>query len=153
MPNINRRSLITGLISFVAAISCGLKMTTESEAKLARYSTIEKEADDFGRVIGVRRLKPSEQTKVAGMTADLTGYEDAQNPQGEMVRVSHRLPLMIAAAVCMIDDIHIAFARNRGELDAIYDRLDVEGLAAAGRAMVRLNPLEAAGDPRDEAKN
>jgi hypothetical protein len=127
-------------------------MTTESEAKLARYNTIEKEADDFGRVIGVRRLKPSEQTKVAGMTADLTGHEEALNPEGDKVQVSHRLPLMIAAAVCMIDDARIPFARNRGELDAMYDRLDVEGLAAAGRALVRLNPLTV-DDPLAEAKN
>jgi hypothetical protein len=128
-------------------------MPTETEAKLARYNTVEKEADDFGRVIGVRRLKPSEQTKVAGMTADLTGHEEAMNPEGEKVQVSHRLPLMIVAAVCMIDDARIPFARNRGELDAMYDRLDVEGLAAAGRALMRLNPPEAAGDPLDEAKN
>lgn len=128
-------------------------MTTESEAKLARYGTVEKEADDFGRVIGVRRLKPSEQTKVAGMTADLTGYEEAMNPKGEMVRVSHRLPLMIVAAVCMIDEAPIPFARNRGELDAMWDRLDVEGLAAAGRATARLNPPDAVEDPLAEAKN
>lgn len=127
-------------------------MTTESEAKLARYSTVEKEADEFGRVIGVRRLKPSEQTKVAGMTADLTGHEDAVTPEGERVKVSHRLPLMMAAAVCMIDDVRIPFARNRGELDAMYDRLDVEGLAAAAKAMARLNPPTVE-DPLAEAKN
>jgi hypothetical protein len=127
-------------------------MTTESEAKLARYSTVEKEADDFGRVIGVRRLKPSEQTKVAGMTADLTGNEEATSPEGEKVQVSHRLPLFITAAVCVIDDARIPFPRNRGELDAMYDRLDVEGLAAAGRALVRLNPVSVE-DPLAEAKN
>jgi hypothetical protein len=128
-------------------------MHTESEIKLARYSTVEKEADAFGRVIGVRRLKPSEQTKLAGMTADLTGSEEAIGPDGEKVQVSHRLPLMIAAAVCMIDEARIPFPRNRGELDSIYDRMDAEGLAAAGRAMVRLNATLAATDPLDEAKN
>lgn len=131
-------------------------MSTESEKKLARYNHIEKEADDFGRVIGVRRLKPSEQTKVAGMTADLTGHEEVLNPEGDKIQVSHRLPLMIVAAVCYINDeqgeVRIPLARNRGELDAMYDRLDVEGLAAAGRALVRLNPPEAH-DPLAEAKN
>ena len=128
-------------------------MHTESEIKLARYKTVEKEADAFGRVLAVRRLKPSEQTKLAGMTADLTGSEEAIGPDGEKVQVSHRLPLMIAAAVCMIDEVHIQFPRDRGGLDAIYDRLDAEGLAAAGRAVVRLNATLAATDPLDEAKN
>lgn len=131
-------------------------MSTESEAKLARYSETAKEADEFGRVIGVRRLKPSEQTKVAGFTSELSGYDEMMNSKGEKIQVPHRMPLTLAAAVCMIDDAHIPFARNRGELDAIYDRLDVEGLAAAGRAWQKLNP-QLMGvdlvDPKDEAKN
>ncbi len=56
-------------------------MQTESEIKIARYQTVEKEADGFGRLIGVRRLKPSEQTKLAGMTADLTGSALCTNTQ------------------------------------------------------------------------
>ena len=128
-------------------------MMTESEIKIARYKTVEKEADDFGRVIGVRRLKPSEQTKVAGMTADLTGSDELMNEDGTKFMVPHRMPLLIASAVCLIDENPIPFARNRGELDAIYDRLDVEGLAAAGRAMMRLNVTEAMAEPVDEAKN
>jgi hypothetical protein len=128
-------------------------MLTESEVKLQRYKTVEKESDDFGRVLGVRRLRPSEQTKLAGMTADLTGSDEAIGPDGEKVSVSHRLPLMIAASVCMIDEIHIEFPRNRGGLDAIYDRLDAEGIAAASRAMVRLSNATAINDPVDEAKN
>lgn len=117
-------------------------MTTESEVKLARYSHTEKEADALGRVIAVRRLKPSEQTKLAGMTTDLTGADEILAPNGDKVLVPHRMPLLITAAVCMIDGIHIPFARNRGELDAMYDRLDVEGLQAASVAMMRLNQDE-----------
>jgi hypothetical protein len=128
-------------------------MTTESEAKLARYNAIEKEADAFGRVISVRRLKPSEQTKVAGMTADLTGSDEVMNDQGERVMIQHRMPLMIASAVCMIDEARIPFPRTRGELDAIYDRLDVEGLTAAGKALTRLSEVEGAENPLDSAKN
>ncbi len=128
-------------------------MTTESEAKLARYSQVEKEADKFGRVIGVRRLKPSEQTKLAGMTADLTGSDEMLNAEGEKVLIPHRMPLMIAAAVCMIDEARIPFPRNRGELDAIYDRLDAEGLTAAGAGLMRLNIDEINIDQLDEAKN
>jgi len=76
--------------------------------------------------------------------------------------MSHRVGLILAAAVCMIDEIRIPFARNRGELDAIYDRLDEEGLNAAARAFKRLNPpppeqdedpLAEPKDPLDDAKN
>lgn len=132
-------------------------MTTETEVKLARYSEIIKEADDFGRLIGVRRLKPSEQTKLAGMTSDLSGSDEMSNENGEIVHVPHRMPLMLAASVCMINEDHIPFPRNRGELDAIYDRLDVEGLSAAGKGNIKLNPKKGDDDeelgPKDEAKN
>jgi len=127
-------------------------MQTESEIKLARYSTVEKEADKFGRVIGVRRLRPSEQTKLSGLTADLTGYDDMLSPSGDKVSIPHRMPLMIAAAVCMIDDARIPFPRTRGELDAIYDRLDAEGINAASVALVRLTANDIT-DPLGEAKN
>lgn len=127
-------------------------MSTESEVKLARYSEIAKEADQLDRVIGVRRLKPSEQTKVAGMTAELSGYDEMTNDKGVKVQIPHRMPLLLAAAVCMIDDAHIPFPRNRGELDAIFDRLDKEGIAAAGKAWVKLNP-QASDDEEDGISN
>jgi hypothetical protein len=130
-------------------------MTTESEIKLARYNKIEREADDFGRVIGVRRLRPSEQTKAAGYTADLTGSDEVLDEDGNKVLVPHRLPLMIAATVCEIDGDPVSFARNRGELDAIYDRLDAEGTSAAGRAATRLQQgsEDAVDDALEAAKN
>lgn len=132
-------------------------MTTESEVKLARYSEVVKEADSLGRVIGVRRLKPSEQTKIAGMTSELAGYDQLLNPKGVMVQIPHRMPLILAASVCQIDEAYIPFPRNRGELDAVYDRLDVEGLEAAGKAMITLNPPDNEEDDTtkrlDTAKN
>lgn len=128
-------------------------MVTESEVKLARYSETIKEADDFGRVIGVRRLKPSEQTKIAGMTSELFGYDEMIDDAGNKHQVSHRMPLLLAAAVCQIDDSLIPFPRNRGELDAIFDRLDAEGLKAAGRAWVKLNPADIEINPKVESKN
>jgi len=124
-------------------------MTTQSEVIMARYKQVEREADAFGRIIGVRRLRPSEQTKVAGFCAELTGHDEIVGPDGNKVQIPHRMPLVVAAAVCMIDDSHIPFPRNRGELDSIYDRLDAEGLAAAGAALGRLADTEA----QEAAKN
>jgi hypothetical protein len=142
-----------------SAHSKGYRMTTESEVILARYQAVEKEADDLGRLIGVRRLKPSEQAKISGMTTDLNGYEEiderdeAGAPTGKKAHMPTRLPLQIAASVCEIDGVRIPFAKSRGELDAIYDRLDAEGLAAAGRAFLRLTEKAGSLDAKADAKN
>jgi hypothetical protein len=128
-------------------------LSTESEVILARYKAIEKTADALGRIIGVRRLKPSEQTKVAAFCADLTGYDEMTGPNGEKVQIPHRMPLVVAAAVCMIGDSMIPFPRSRAELDSIYDRLDVEGISAAGEALAKLNSGAPEADPVDLAKN
>jgi hypothetical protein len=136
-------------------------MSLESERILARYKQIEREPDVLGRVIGVRRLRPSEVTRVNEMTPTLTGAEAVDDGDGKSIEVSHRLPLLIAASVREIQDegetAHIPFPRNRGELNAIFDRLDNEGLAAASTAFARLFPQssgdEPARDPKAEAKN
>jgi hypothetical protein len=130
-------------------------MPTESEAKLARYNTIEREADEWGRVIGVRRLKPSEQAKVSGMTSDLKGFEEVRNldKPGETISIPHSTRHFIAAAVCELDQAPIPFPRSRGELDAILDRLDNEGIQAATTALVRLSDTTGVADPMAEAKN
>jgi hypothetical protein len=127
-------------------------MSLESEAKIARYAAVEREADEFGRVIGVRRLKPSEQVKVTSLTADLTGYDesdytDPETGETKKLKFPHRITPLIAAAVCEIDGAKIPFAKTRGELDAMLDRLDAEGLKAAGTAF---NRLAAANAPMDQ---
>jgi hypothetical protein len=48
---------------------------TETDTRLARYRAVEREADTFGRIIGVRRLRPSEKTKLMSFTADVTGSD------------------------------------------------------------------------------
>lgn len=128
-------------------------MSTESEIKLARYQTVEKEADEFGRVIGVRRLKPSEQIRVTEYTSELSGGEEVTGPDGEKFTFTHRMPLIVAASVCMIDDAPISFPKSRGELDAIFDRLDNEGITAASTALGRLNANDPKKPPEEVAKN
>ena len=114
----------------------------ESDVKLARYSQVEKETDAWGRVIGVRRLKPSEQSRIAAMTSDLSGSDEAFDDKGEKILVPRRAPLVIVASVCLIHDENgptpVSFPANRRELDAMFDRLDVEGLEAAAIAAGRL---------------
>jgi hypothetical protein len=136
-------------------------ITSEAEAR-KRYKHVEKEADEWNRIIGVRRLKPSEQSKLIGMTAELSGFDivnlkDDEGTEKEM-QSPHRGPLMIAAAVCEITSAEgevarLLFPRNRAELDSVYDRLDIPGLQAATRAMVRLVESDKTeGTVLDEAK-
>jgi hypothetical protein len=99
-------------------------MSTASEEILARYKKVEREADSFGRLIGVKRLNPSQQLKIMEMS----------NSDNEGVRTA----LFAAASVCEIDDLPVTFAKSRAELDSIIARLDQEGLEAVGKALNRL---------------
>jgi hypothetical protein len=127
----------------------------ELEFRRARYSHIEREADELGRIIGVRRLKLSEQNRLTAMTPDLTGLDEMQNPEtGVTQLIAQRSPYFIVAMVCEINNAPIPFARNRPELDAVLDRLDIEGMRAAGRAVSRILEADAdEGEPLDKAKN
>jgi hypothetical protein len=130
-------------------------MSTASEEILARYSKVEKEADSFGRIIGVRRLKPAQMVALREMTPGLTGSTDILNEAGDKVSISDRTELMIAASVVSIDGAIVTFPRNRGELDCIYNGLDQEGMVAAMTAFARLH-VAAVGeskDPIEAAKN
>lgn len=105
-----------------------------------RRSKVAHETDRLGRVIGVRLLKPSQETRVIAMTVDLDGemgVPDPANP-GERLKIPIRAGYMIAAQVCEIDGAPIPFARNRNELDAVFDRLDEEGLEASAKALAGL---------------
>ncbi len=128
-------------------------MATESELKLARYGKVEKNADALGRVIGVRRLKPSEQARITEFTAGLSGTEEVTTPDGTKLSAPLRLPLVLAASVCEIDGMPIPFPRNRAELDAIYDRLDAEGLAAASVGVAKLQTVDTGPETLAEVKN
>jgi len=130
----------------------------ESEMKIARYKATEREADLLGRLISVRRLRPSEQAKLTGMTSDLTGFDEAEvvdeeTGETKKLQIPHRVPFLVSAAVSEIDGVYIPFPRSRGELDAIYDRLDIEGITAAAKALARLTTsMGGPAVPLEEAK-
>jgi hypothetical protein len=130
---------------------------TASDEILQRYRHIEREADSRGRILGIRRLRPSEQSKITGMTPDLGGYDlvprfgDDDAEDLKPLRLSHRMPLMMAASVCEIDGNPIPFPRNRQELDSIYDQLDAEGIQAIVAAATRLGETQIAEAARREA--
>lgn len=99
-------------------------MPTASEEILARYRTIEREADSLGRTFGVRRLNSAQQIRVMEMTSS----------DNDSVRAA----LFAGASVCEVDSSPITFPRTRAELDSVLTMLDQEGMIAIGVAINRL---------------
>lgn len=109
-------------------------MLTRQELK-DRYSAIERVPDALGRVVGVRRLKLSEQVRVEEM---------APNSPGNVA--------LIAAAICELDGAPLPFPRDRQELDHQLDLLDLEGMQAASTAWAALHKpaKKADGEPESD---
>jgi hypothetical protein len=128
---------------------------TPTEEYTERYKQIERHSDTIGRVIGVHRLRMSQQMKISEMTPGLEGTTEVTTLEGEVITISRRSLPLIAAAVCEIDGIPIPFPKSRGELDSIMDRLDEPGILAAIEASNKLNPKpapkpQAGGDSTDD---
>jgi hypothetical protein len=132
-------------------------MTASEEilARKERYSRIERASDKLGRMIGVRRLKPSQQLRVQEMAPGLDGtIAFTEESSGKSFDIPRNSPLVIAASVCEIDSAPITFPKSRAELDAVLDRLDAEGLEAAGAALAAFASDGAADtDTKEAAKN
>jgi hypothetical protein len=133
-------------------------MTASEEilARKERYSRIERASDSLGRMIGVRRLKPSQQLRIQEMAPGLDGSLSvtAETKDGvQQIEIPRNSPLIIAASVCEIDSTPIPFPKNRAELDSVLDRLDNEGIEAAGRALGAMAMDDAEVDPKEIAKN
>ena len=104
-------------------------MTTYSETIKERYSASEEEADSFGRLIKVQRLRPWD-TAVVRKLADSDRMNVVSN-------------VMIAACVRSItgdDGKERMFAPPKSEADVaiVMNALDGEGLEAATTAWMRL---------------
>jgi hypothetical protein len=138
------------------------EVTTKSDeiqARKDRYLKIERVVDKLGRTLGLRRLKPTQKTKIKGMAPDLAGFDKITDEKtGNTVEIPRWGELLIVASVCEIDGTPIPFPKNRAELDAIHDRLDDEGLEAAGKVFLELyakrtDEVDESLDPLDQAKN
>lgn len=137
-----------------------MNKSEEIKARAERYSRVEREADTIGRLIGVRRLKPSEQVQVEEWSPNLDGYSTEKDEFGNEFSVPRRFRLFVASAVCELDGNPVPFPKSRGELNSILNSLDTEGIQAAVKGLVRLNEGDKPVDvdaPKltvaDEAKN
>ncbi len=131
---------------------------TPSEEIIQRYARIERAVDSFGRKIGVRKLKLSQQTRVAEWTPGLDGSQDITIPPDPVtgtpareVSIARRAQMLVIASVCEINDVMRVFPRNRGELDSLADYLDEEGLIAAMTAYARFAPKPTEGEEGESA--
>lgn len=131
----------------------GETKSQEILSRSAKYNRVEREADELGRVIGVRRLRPSEQLRIEEMSQGLDGTSKMTGEDGVEMDVPRRAPLIMAAMVCEIDGNPVSFAKSRAELDAVLNRLDEEGLAAVAKALARLTADETQKDTVEDAKN
>ena len=116
-----------------------MSKSEEILARRARYDRVERHADAFGRVIGVKRLKPAQQIHIEEMAPGLTGDNDIQTTEGGTISIPRRAPLILAASAVEIDGSPLVFPKTRAELDARLDMLDAEGLEAIGTALGRLS--------------
>ena len=125
-----------------------------------RYNESAQATDVFRRVIVVRRLRPSQQSKIEGMMHDLAGSievtDEATGKKGHIPRATRHFIAAAVREIYDVDGVHkvYPFPNSRAELDAVFDYLDNEGVDAAGEALFTLmlkNPSQA--ETREEAKN
>jgi hypothetical protein len=97
--------------------------------------------------------------RLTGLTPDLDGFEQGVGPDGETIRIAKRAPFAVATMVCEIDGVPFTFPKTRGELDAVYDRLDREGIEAAMNAYIKMEGQDKVSEEEskegivDKAKN
>ena len=133
-----------------------MSKTDEIAERQRAYNKIEHVTDTYGRAIGVKRLKPSQQLLVQEMAPMLEGTTPVQDDDsGETIQMPRISPLILAASVCEVDGSPITFARSRAELNSVLDMLDGPGLRAAaeGLAMLQASAAGVEGTGVDAAKN
>jgi hypothetical protein len=111
---------------------------TPAQEYTSRFKEIEREADSLGRIIGVGRLRISQQVKVAEMTPGLDGDSEMTGPNGATFSISRRSIPVIAASVREVDGNPVSFPKTRQDLDGRMDLLGEPGIQAAVVALARL---------------
>ncbi len=130
----------TSAAALAAQAPAEVRGLTPAEEYTLRYTRTERESDALGRVIVVRRLKPSQEVHLRA----LAGTDDEAIFQ----------PLFVAASVVSLDGAPMTFPKSRAELDAVLDALDKEGLNAGIVALMRLRGVASpTADVRADAKN
>lgn len=116
-------------------------MRTLAEIK-ETYQKIERVADSVGRMIGVKKLKVSQQLRLNELTPMLDGSIELTKPDGSKLEMPRRTYPMLAASVVEINGNPIPFPKTRGELDSMIDELDEPGLLAVVIALAKLSPAD-----------
>lgn len=128
-----------------------MSKSEEIKARAARYNRIERIDDAWGRVIGIKRLKPSQQVRVQEMCPGLDGNTTIVADDGSSFELPKIAPMMMAAHVVEIDGDPWPFPKTRSDLDLIFDTLDGEGLTAVSKAMRKLEEADKPADEPDQS--
>ena len=105
-------------------------VNTASEDVIKKAAKTKTVISADGLTLVVRRLGPLQRMKLA----DVVGPMSAQNP-------AYIGTAAIAASIVSIDGEPIPFPANKRELEAIVQRLDDDGISAAGDALAELNNI------------
>lgn len=125
----------------MVSVSVGKKGSGPVVAMTEDANRVEYEKDKRGRTIGVRKYNFLNTHRITCLMGDAAGNEAAMNQA------------VLAACVAEIDGDAVRFPMTLGELHAIMARLDLDGIAAAGRAMARFFPAEDGEEERQAIKN
>ena len=114
--------------------------SAEIAAKRAEFDKVEHVVDTFGRDIGVKRLRPSQQLKIEELAGALTGTTTIMDDNsGKTFEVPRRMPLILASSVASVDGNPVPFPKSRVEIDSVLDMLMDEGLTAVMEGLGKLN--------------
>ena len=105
----------------------------------AKYAKTEKVVDKYGRIITIRLLTISQRTDIRKWA----GTDDA----------AVQAPMLFSASVCAINDLPYTFPKTEGELKAVMDMLDDDGMLSIARAYQKLVPDTTEEEDIEAAKN
>ncbi len=125
----------------MVSVSVGKKASGPVAAMTEDANRVEFEVDKRGRRIGVKKYNFLGMHRITCMMGEASSNQAAMNQA------------TLAANVVSIDDDEVRFPITIGELHAIMARLDLDGVAAAGRAMARFFPAEDDEEERQAIKN
>jgi hypothetical protein len=120
---------------------------TPAQEYTSRFKQIEREPDSLGRIIGVGRLRISQQVMISEMTPALDGETEMNSGTGRAFKMSRRAVPVVAASVREIDGHALPFPKTRRDLDGRMDLLDEPGIQAAVVALARLGGATSTNEP------
>jgi hypothetical protein len=129
---------MTSVSNVTAGPTPSIQAVSPSQAIVQDANRVEYVTDKLGRRLGVKRVSASLRRRV------LKAMSAANGDKPQLLFMA-----MIACACVSIDDAPVPFPTTELQIDALIDRLEQEGLDAAGETIAtKFSP-----PPEDDLKN